>query len=145
MSNCGNKINSTCGELVQAGCVEYEETLPDFSEITGCPRLDQTTQELYKFVGELKTQTDLSELGEECLTYVLESGKIVVKNVLLKMEEEICELKQQITDLQNRQLCDIPIGDCITDLSCLVLPCDTSIVTLGDWMKAMSIKVCETP
>ena len=142
--NC-NKIKHTCGSIVFADCTSYQTDLPEFSELE-CPSIEETTEELYNLVGEIKEQTDLSELGEKCLEYLLdENDKIVVKNVLLKFEEEICNLKEELELVKNRQICSIPITECLPDLGCLALPCDTSIVTLGDWMLAVQTKICETP
>ena len=144
MRNC-NKIKHTCGSIVFADCTSYQTELPEFSELE-CPSIEETTEELYNLVGEIKEQTDLSELGEKCLEYLLdENDKIVVKNVLLKFEEKICNLKEELELVKNRQICDIPITECLPDLGCLALPCETSIVTLGDWMLAVQTKICETP
>ncbi len=145
MENNCNKIKDTCGTKNFAPCISYQTNLPTFSKITGCTNLDETTTELYTLVGEIKLQSDLSELGSKCLTYVLDTnGKKNVKNILLKYEQEICDLKMEVTKLKNRQICDIPIIDCLTTLGCLALPCSTSIVTLGDWMKAVQLKICTT-
>ena len=143
--SCQSKVKHTCGSIVFADCTSYEGILPEFSELE-CPSIEETTEELYNLVGEIKEETDLSELGEKCLEHLLdENDKIVVKNVLLKFEEEICNLKEELELVKNRQICDIPITECLPDLGCLALPCDTSIVTLGDWMLAVQTKICETP
>ena len=144
--SCQSKVKHTCtGSIQYALCTSYEGILPEFSELE-CPSIEETTEELYNLVGEIKEQTDLSELGEKCLEYLLdENDKIVVKNVLLKFEEEICNLKEELELVKNRQICDIPITECLPDLGCLALPCDTSITTLGDWMLAVQTKLCETP
>ena len=60
------------------------------------------------------------------------------------MEEEICSLKEQLTTLQNRQICDMPITDCV-DTLCLEGACENSIVTYGDLLNAIVTKICETP
>ena len=145
MKNCNNKIKHTCGTISYALCTVYETPLPEFSELTDCVSIEETTEELYNLVGEIKEETDLSELGESCLDYVLEEGKIIIKNVLLKHEQEICELKNHVTELENRQLCDFNISECGIDISCLALPCDQSIATVADLFNAMITKICETP
>ena len=144
--SCQSKVKHTCtGSIQYALCTSYETELPEFSELE-CPSIEETTEELYNLVGEIKEQTDLSELGEKCLEYLLdENDKIVVKNVLLKFEEEICNLKEELETVKNRQICSIPITECLPDLGCLALPCETSIVTLVDWMLAVQTKLCETP
>ena len=141
--NC-NKIKHTCGSIVFAGCTSYQTDLPEFSELE-CPSIEETTEELYNLVGEIKEETDLSELGEKCLEYLLdENDKIVVKNVLLKFEEKICELEEKINELENRPLCEMPLGDCV-DTKCLVDACSENISTVGQLLQALVDLNCETP
>lgn len=145
--SCQSKVKHTCtGSIQYALCTLYETDLPTFSELE-CPSIEETTEELYNLVGEIKEQTDLSELGERCLEYLLdENDKIIVKNVLLKFEEEICNLKEELETVKNRQICDIPITECLPNgFDCLIGDCDNSIVTLKDWMLAMQTKICEIP
>ena len=143
--NC-NKIKHTCGSIVFAGCTSYQTDLPEFSELE-CPSIEETTEELYNLVGEIKAETDLKDLGDKCLEYVeTAEGKIIVKNVLLKHEDEICLLKNRVKQLEDRQLCDFPITACLPNgFDCLIGDCDNSIVTLKDWMLAMQTRICETP
>lgn len=142
MNNCKNKVKHTCGDTVYATCVAYETLLPNFSEITDCPDLDLTTAELYTLIGEIRTQTDLTELGQDCLDYVLVGGKLFVKNALLKQEEEICALKQEIEALKTTALFDQPLTGSGLDLSCLTDACDNTINTVGELFQALITKVC---
>lgn len=145
MKKCNQKIKHTCGSIVFADCTSYEGILPEFSELE-CPSIEETTTELYELIGVIKEETDLSELGNQCLDYLKDDNdKIVVKNVLLKHEEEICLLKERVEFLENRQLCDFPISSCGINLDCLSLPCDQSIATVADLFNALITKVCETP
>jgi|GEM_PF-2614762 len=131
MSNCGNKIKNTCGSPTYATCVEYEGELPEFSEIEGCPVIEETTAELYTLIGKIKEETDLSALGDLCLTYVQEDSKTIVKNVLLKFEEEICTLKEKITTLENTGICDQSISGCDLDYDDLVDNCGNIPTTMA--------------
>ena len=142
MKNC-NKISHTCGERTYLICSEYEGTVNTDSSLIeeSCFNGQEVVQDIYNQLGNL----DLSALGELCLSYVQEDNKNIVKNVLLKFEEEICNLKEELETVKNRQICSIPITECLPDLGCLALPCETSIVTLGDWMLAVQTKLCETP
>nr|DAI89608.1 MAG TPA: hypothetical protein [Caudoviricetes sp.] len=142
--NCGNKISNTCGNKVKAACTEYETDLPDFSEIGTCPSLEDTTTELYTFIGEIKNQIDLSALGELCLEYTLEEGKVIVKNVLVKFEQTICDLQNRIEELETESICNKSIAECTDVIGCLVDPCGENILTLGDWMKVVTEKICIT-
>ena len=145
MRNCNNSVKQTCGSTTYATCVSYESELPEFSELGDCVDLEQTTAELYELVGTIKEETDLSELGNSCLDYLLDDNdKIIVKNVLLKFEEKICELQDRILELEERPLCSLPIGDCV-DTLCLEDACSNTITTFGEWMNAVTVKICETP
>ena len=144
MKKCNQKIKHTCGSIVFASYTIYETDLPEFSELE-CPSIEETTEELYNFVGEIKEETDLSELGEKCLEYVEnEEGKIIVKNVLLKFEEKICELSEKVNLLENRPLCEMPLGDCV-DTKCLVDSCENPITTWGQLVQILIDRECETP
>ena len=80
--------------------------------------------------------------GEAEIT--ISGNKNIVKNVILKFEEEICILKNKVEELENRQLCDFPITDCGLNLSCLTDTCDNTIITVGDLLQSIINKVCET-
>ena len=119
-----------------------KEIMFEFSESNDHER---KSREKIGKTGEIKEETDLSELGNQCLEYVeTEEGKIVVKNVLLKFEEKICELQERILELEERPLCSLPISDCVNTL-CLEDACNNTITTFGEWMNAVTVKICETP
>ena len=143
MKNC-NKISHTCGERTYLICSEYEGSVNSDSSLIeeSCLNGQEVVQDIYNQLENL----DLSALGELCLSYVQENNKNIVKNVLLKFEEEICNLKEELELVKNRQICDIPITECFPNgFDCLIGDCDNSIVTLKDWMLAMQTRICETP
>ena len=147
MGKCSNKIKNTCaGSRINAACVDYDEIVNEDSSLKdeSCLSIEDTTKDIYEQLGAIKTQIDLSDLGKKCLEYVEdEDGKIIVKNALLKMEEEICNLKQALADNAKTSLCDLKIADCGIDLKCLELdPCNNEIITVADWMQAVTNKVC---
>lgn len=147
-TNCSNKIKHTCGTTNYSTCIHWEGTVNTQSELVDETCLDQELidQDQYNQLEDIWNEIDLSELGNQCLEYLTdENDKIVVKNVLLKHEEEICILKERVLELENRQLCDFPIAECNIDLDCLSLPCDQSIATVADLFNALITKVCETP
>lgn len=139
MKNC-NKIKHTCGSTSNATCIHYESNVNVDSEFTNadCLTIEETTQDIYNQLENL----DLSALGELCLSYVQENNKNIVKNVLLKFEEEICNLKEEVETVKNRQLCDMLIGDCV-DVKCLTDICDNSITTFGELLQSLIDKSCE--
>ena len=141
--NCHNKIKHTCSSTNYATCIHYESSVNTDSQYdeNDCLSIEETTQDIYNQLENL----DLSALGELCLEYTQASGKNIVKNVLLKFEEEICNLKEELELVKNRQICDIPITECLPNLDCLTDACDNNITTLGEWMLAVQTKICETP
>lgn len=138
--NC-NKIESTCGTTNWATCIIYEGTTNENSPLKDDCKLsvEESIEDIYTQL----EQINLSDLGEKCLTYVLEEGKIIVKNVLLKYEEEICTLKEKVETLETTSFGDTNISAMNLDLDCLALPCDTSITTVKDLFQALINKSCE--
>ena len=132
-----NKIKQTCGDSLFSTCVFHQSELPSFSELEPCDTtIAETTDELYSFVGEIKKEIDLSELGDLCLDYVTtEEGKIVVKNVLLKFEQEICELKEKINLLETINICQQNISACNLDFGTLTNQCDVQPTTLAETLQ----------
>ena len=140
--NCHNKIKHTCSSTNYSTCIHYEGSVNTNSELVNetCLDIEQTTQDIYNQLENL----DLSALGELCLSYVQENNKNIVKNVLLKFEEEICNLKEELETVKNRPLCEMPLGDCV-DTKCLVDACSENISTVGQLLQALVDINCETP
>jgi hypothetical protein len=148
MKQC-NKIKNSCtGNKTYAACTIFEGDVNEDSALfeDSCdPSLEETTQDLYDQIGAIKNNQDLSDLGNACLEYVEdEDGKIIVKNVLIKLEEEICTLKTEIETLKNTAFCDLKITDCGLDLECLTGACDNDVVTVKDLFQSIITKICET-
>ena len=137
------KIKYGC-DTSYATCIIVESTPNPQSSLLDVECISQQdfNEDVYEQLENIQTQSDLSELGEQCLDYVLVSGKLFVKNTLIKMESEICLLKEEVETLKNRQLCDVPITECLEDFSCLIAPCDGTILTLKDWMISVQTKIC---
>jgi hypothetical protein len=147
MSKCKNKVSQTCiGSTTQAVCVKTDVTVNSESSLINddCLNVEETTQDLYNQIGEIKKETDLSELGLKCLTYTKVSGKILTKNVLLKHEQEICDLKTKVTALETTGFWDKKIEGSGLNLLCLLPPnpCNTTIITNRDLFQALINKVC---
>ena len=140
--NCHNKIKHTCSTTNYSTCVHYEGSVNTDSQYdeNDCLSIEETTQDIYNQLENL----DLSALGELCLSYVQEDNKNIVKNVLLKFEEEICNLKEELETVKNRPLCEMPLGDCV-DTKCLVDACSENISTVGQLLQALVDINCETP
>lgn len=130
MKNCGNKVKHTCSEKNYATCVYYELEVPDFSSLVNqdCITLEETTEDQYNILEGIKSEIDLSALGQDCITYGINPK--TVKSVLLKYEQEICDLKQKVQVLETTAICDMNITDC--DLTLPDNPCGGTFSTLGE-------------
>ena len=134
MKNCNQKIKHTCGSKNYATCIDYESEVNSESSLveTECKNLEQTTQDIYNQLGNL----DLSALGELCLEYVQVSGKNIVKNVLLKHEEKICELQARVEELETTDICSKSIIPCSLEFGNLLNACgDGSPTTLAETLQ----------
>lgn len=134
-----HKVKNTCEKPHPAECVSYETDLPESSSLFGddCLSIEDTTTDLYSRTETLIDEIDLSELGLDCLTYVQEGGKTIVKNVLIKYEEEICTLRQEVEDLKSRVICDIPLTDCNLSYGTLIDSCGAQPSTLKDLLQVL--------
>lgn len=129
MKNC-NKIKHTCGSKNYSTCIDYEGTVNVDSELddNSCLTIEETTQDIYNQLENL----DLSALGELCLDYVTVEGKNIVKNVLLKHEEKICELEARVLELETTDICNKLITTCNLDFGDLVTACGDQPTTLAE-------------
>ena len=134
--NCNQSIKYTCtGNTNYATCIEFEGEVNSNSEYTSddCLSVEETTQDQYNQLENIWDEIDLSELGEQCLDYLTnEEDKIVVKNVLLKFEEEICQLKEKINTLENTAVCDLDISQCDIEWGNLTDACGEQPQTLKE-------------
>jgi hypothetical protein len=144
MKNCGNKIKHTCSEKNYATCVYYELEVPNFSNLVGedCKTLEETTEDQYDILEGIKSEIDLSDLGEDCLTY--EVTPKTVKSVLLQYEQEICDLRAKVEALETTAICDINITNCGIDLSGINNNCSSPVTTLGELL-AYLVDNTQTP
>lgn len=131
------KTKNTCAKPHPAECTSYETEVPESSVLfeVDCLSIEDTTADLYDRTEEIINEIDLSELGLDCLTYVQEGGKNVVKNVLLKYEEEICTLKQEIEDLKGKTVCDITLQSCGITPGTATDQCSDPITTVGELLQ----------
>lgn len=133
--NCGNKVEMTCGETTYAQCAMYESDVNTNSELieADCKNLEETTQDIYNQLEDI----NLSELGENCLEYVSEDGRIKVKTVLLTYEQEICELKAKVGELETVAVCNLIITSCGLNFGDLVDECGDQPETLVEVLQLL--------
>ena len=131
-----NKIKATCtGVRTYAVCTQYEGTVNSDSSLddTTCLNLEETTQDVYNQLEGISTEG----LGELCLTYTLEEGKILVKNVLKKLEQEICDLKTKVEQLETINICNQNIIPCNLDFGNLLNACGNQPATLAETLQVI--------
>ena len=114
-------------------CSEYEGTVNTDSSLVeeSCFNGQEVVQDIYNQLENL----DLSALGELCLSYVQEDNKNIVKNVLLKFEEKICELENRVEELETVDICNQSITSCNLDFGLLTNQCDTQPTTLAETLQ----------
>lgn len=138
---CGNKTKETCGEVTYATCVDYEGDLGKNSKITdNCVTIQETTEDLYYITDDIITDLDMSDLGDNCLTYPLIEGSVRPKTVLKVHEDEICEIKEKLEDLNNLKNLDITSWN--LNLDCLSDQCNNPVTTLGSLLEAIVSITC---
>lgn len=143
MKNCGNKVKHTCSEKNYATCVYYELEVPDFSSLVNqdCITLEETTEDQYNILEGIKSEIDLSALGQDCINYGVNPK--TVKSVLLKYEQEICDLKDRVNTLETTAICDMNITDC--GLTLPDNPCGGTFSTLGELLGYLLDNTTPTP
>jgi hypothetical protein len=143
MKNCGNKIKHTCAEKNYATCVYYELEVPSFSSLVGedCITLEETNEDQYNLIGYIKSEIDLSALGQDCINYGINPK--TVKSVLLKHEQEICDLKAKVQILETTAICDMNITNC--GLTLPDNPCGGTFSTLGELLGYLLDNTTPTP
>lgn len=115
-------------------CTFYGGYIPDDSPLkdSDCVSIEETTEDTYKSIDNIKEDINLSSLGQDCLSYnEVEAGKPTVLEVSKVFEEEICKLKD-FNSKQVESICELPIEDCGLDLRTLVDSCNTVPETFSD-------------
>lgn len=135
-----NKLKYNCGSSKQnARCTFYEGDLPEFSKLEDCVTIEETTEEIYEKVQEIKDSLDLSDLGKDCLDYSeFQQGKeLQINEVLMTFENEICDLKEKKPDGST----SVDISK--LDLDCLVDPCNNIIDTQQKLIQLLINEICD--
>lgn len=137
---CGNSGKFNCGTKTEAGCTYYKGYLPKYSKLDkNCVVIEETTAELYKNQEAILKSIDTSKLTKSCIDYDVddsndsEEGKILIVEVLQKLQDEICEMKEESEDDNSLNI----------DFKCLVAPCDSQITSLKDLLQTLVDEVCK--
>lgn len=108
MEACNNRKYS-CGEKISSICTIYDGELPEWSELNDeiCVTIEETTEELYNQVADIKESLDTSNLGGSCLQYP-NNEDIKQKDANLVFEKTLCDLLEIVKDNTNSVLaCDL--------------------------------------
>lgn len=96
---CNDKIKQRCTKVL-ATCTSYEGTIPQFSDLytEDCVSIEDTTQDLYSLIGDIKNDINFSSLTFSCLTA---PQTINPKTVVQLLINTLCAQKELIEDLQS--------------------------------------------
>ena len=112
--SCQDKIKQRCTKI-SSECVNYDRELPDFSELTDCITIAETTEELYTLVGEIKEELDLTGLTYDCGTLPIDRS---VKSLIQFLLDRDCAQQEQIDNMQTtidsmqQQIEDLETNNC---------------------------------
>lgn len=83
----------------------YDGELPEWSELNDeiCVTIEETTEELYNQVADIKESLDTSNLGGSCLQYP-NNEDIKQKDANLVFEKTLCDLLEIVKDNTNSVL-----------------------------------------
>lgn len=138
--SCKDKTSTICIDSVNARCVDYEGEVSEKSELEGCINQHEVNEDIYTQLDNIDTNVDTSDLGDSCISYAETNGEVLIKTVLLKLEEEICTLKESNAGSATT---DIDITSFNLDFGCLVDPCGSQITGLYQLLQILIDKSCE--
>lgn len=145
---CSDKLKRNCGKHHNAKCTDYEGELREGTELDKCDDIsvEDVIEDINTYLDEVSESIDLSNLGNNCITYDKVDNKIQVKEALLKIEEAVCDIKSQVTDTDSSD-CHKAFSADITclglDFKCLTDPCGNQIQNLGELLQALINQTCE--
>ena len=136
---CCDESNAkfNCGERIPSACVFYKKYFPSYSTLDkNCATIEETTEELYKNQEYILRSIDTSKLTEDCIEYdtveIDGEDKILVVEVLQKLQDQICNLQETSEDENILNL----------DFKCLVDPCGDQISSLKDLLQVLINEIC---
>lgn len=119
---CNENIN-TCGEPIFAPCVRYEKELPPFTKIVKpCVNLEDTTDDIYKIIKDVKDSIPLNLLTR-----------------LTTLESNYNSILTRLTALENKNACNLDVSTCFTAEE--ADPCGQPIINLGQALNYLDNKI----
>lgn len=109
---------STCSQTF-AICTKYEGTVPEeISSLSNedCLSIEETTQDTYDILEEIKEDLNLEALRDGCITYDVEPIKLLdaftnIQEFICNQAETIATMQINITTLQ-QQVADLQANNC---------------------------------
>lgn len=142
--NCDKKITDTCNGKENSRCSIYEGEHSSCSDLNCCdkPTVHETLEDISSQLQTLCDATNTDGLGQECFEYDYED-ELQVKDVLEKLEEEVCGLKETVAGEED---CPSVLTHDLTclnlDYKCLVDECNEQPVTLKDLLQVLINQTC---
>ena len=126
MSNCKDKINSTCGKITNARCVDYEGKLSSCTELNAECR-SHNVHEVLEDVSEQLTLAcealDMTKVIHECLQEEYGEGELpTLPEILTMLSKKVCELMGE-NGGECHSAFSAPISCMGLNYSCLVDEC----------------------
>ena len=90
------KNKHACGTKSYATCIEYQGNLPEFSLLEDCVDLEETTEELYTLIGDIKEEIDVTTVTS-CETLPAEK---TVKTLIQFLLDRDCVQQELIEEMQ---------------------------------------------
>ncbi len=139
--SCQDKLTNLTLHTTNSKEVDYEGNLGTNTKITEpCVNQEEVNEDLYSLVDETIEKLDTSSLGNSSITFPLTEGEIKFEDVIKQYETEISTLKAKVTNLENKDYCNIDITGCGIDFGTLLDPCSGPITTLGQLLNTLVSK-----
>jgi len=114
---CTGQIKGNC-KKVYANCTAFEGTIPEYSDLAeqDCLTIEETTQDIYEILTDIKTDLELESLRGECITYPV--GEIKILDALTALQTFICQQQETINSQQTAittlqaQVADLQTNTC---------------------------------
>ena len=138
MGNCSESIGTICSKKVNLKCTKYTGIVSNKSTLdpNTCHNGFSTLEDIYTQLNSLFNNLNLNPLGDTCLTYSGKDTEEYLQNILLKFEEEICNIKELLSK-RALDLTDL-------DTKCLKDACDKSPTELLEVLQLIINKLCDT-
>lgn len=118
--SCKNKIKNTCVDKHYATCTYYELDLPEISSLdSSCVTLEETTQEIYSFIEDIKESVNIEGLTTDCEDLT----ELSIKDIFELQQNKICSLEDKVEEIESKTICDMSITECGLDLQNIVDIC----------------------